>query len=125
MLRFATDALTGFSIAPLRLATYLGLLFGVLAVLGIFWAVYEWLVSGKTVRGWPSIMVAIFATSSVQMLMLGIFGEYLGRLFVEARRRPLFIIREVVRAPAPGGVAHGAGGVGSDVGRGASEALSR
>lgn len=103
MLRFATDALTGFSIAPLRLATYLGLLFGLLAALGIVWAVYESLANGKTVRGWPSIMVAIFVTSSVQMLMLGIFGEYLGRLFVEARRRPLFIIREIVRAAEDAG----------------------
>lgn len=96
MVNFAADAITGFSIRPVRLAIYASLVFGVLTLLAALWAVGGWL-AGATIPGWASLMVAVLLIGSVQMLLLGIVGEYVARSFLELKRRPLFIIREVRR----------------------------
>jgi polyisoprenyl-phosphate glycosyltransferase len=97
MIRLALDALTGFSIKPLRMAAYLGLLFAALGAAALIYTLYSWAVLG-TVQGWASVMTAVLVLGSVQLLMLGLFGEYLGRLFVEAKQRPLFLIETLVRS---------------------------
>ncbi|KAB2911084.1 MAG: glycosyltransferase family 2 protein [Hyphomicrobiaceae bacterium] len=91
MLRFGTDAVTSFSIAPLRFAVWLGLMIAGLAMLLLVYSLWRWL-SGEVVTGWTSIMTAIALFSGVQLLVLGIMGEYLGRLVQEAKGRPLFLI---------------------------------
>ncbi len=99
MLRFAVDAITSFSIRPLRLAMSLA---GVVAGIGVAcfaYATLRWM-EGRTVPGWTSIVAATSIFASVQLLVLGIIGEYLGRLYIESKRRPLFIIEQVLRAPA-------------------------
>jgi polyisoprenyl-phosphate glycosyltransferase len=94
MARFAVDAITGFSTVPLRLATWLG--FGSCVVaFGLFAATLAMWANNRTVLGWSSIMACIVFFGSVQLIVLGILGEYVGRLFQEAKRRPLFLIDRV------------------------------
>ena len=96
MLRFAIDAVTAFSIKPLALASYTGFVTAVLAVAFLCYSFVSWL-HGGNVAGWTSIMAGIALLGSVQLLVLGIFGEYLGRLYEQSKGRPLFIIENVVR----------------------------
>lgn len=98
MLRFAMDAITSFSIRPLRLAAMLGLAGASVGGLALIYAVLR-LVRGETVPGWTSIVVATAFFSSMQLIVLGIMGEYLGRLYIESKRRPMFIIDQVLRHP--------------------------
>jgi polyisoprenyl-phosphate glycosyltransferase len=95
MLRLAIDAITGFSIQPLRAASYLGLLFGLAGLALLGYSLMMWF-ANQTVRGWTSLISVVLLMGSVQILLLGILGEYVGRLFVESKRRPLFIIRDIV-----------------------------
>ncbi|MEM8936847.1 MAG: glycosyltransferase family 2 protein [Pseudomonadota bacterium] len=95
MIGLAFDAITGFSTKPLKIASYLGFIFAFLAMLGILYTFYS-LAFTNTVSGWASVMTVVLVLGSVQLLVLGVFGEYLGRLFVEAKRRPIFLIDQVV-----------------------------
>lgn len=99
MLHFALDAITSFSVLPLRFASFLGLAFGVLGLLALAWVGISWL-SGGTVAGWTSLAALILILGSVQLMMLGVFGEYLGQLYMESKRRPLFVIDEIRAQPA-------------------------
>jgi len=94
MLRLAFDAITGFSTRPLRLASLLGLVFGVLGAIGVAVTISAWAM-GVTVPGWASVMVVVLTLGGIQLAVLGIIGEYLGRLYIEVKRRPLFIIEEI------------------------------
>ncbi len=96
MIRFATDALTGFSTKPLRFATRLAfysLLVTVLMAVYVFGS----LILYSTVPGWASIVLAISFFSAIQLLTLGIMGEYIGRLYMEAKHRPLYFLAEEAR----------------------------
>ena len=95
MIRFSIDAVTSFSIRPLKIAIVGGFALAFLSVLCIAYVIAGTLI-GKTVPGWSSIIAAILFCSSVQLIMLGIIGEYLGRLYMESKNRPLFIIEDVV-----------------------------
>lgn len=95
MARFALDAVTGFSVKPLRLALYFGLSLAVGSAVLFCYSLWAYL-AHDTVRGWTSIMAAILIFFSAQFVFLGLIGEYLGRLFIEAKGRPLFVIQEVV-----------------------------
>jgi dolichol-phosphate mannosyltransferase len=95
MIRFAIDAITGFSIRPLRIAIYLGVLFGLGGLIVLAYTLYTWL-SGQTLQGWTSLMAVVLVMGSVQLLVVGVLGEYLGRLYLESKRRPLFVIDEIV-----------------------------
>ncbi len=98
MLRLAIDAITGFSTVPLRAALWLSML-GFVVALGIgAYAVGSWLFF-DTVRGWSSIVGVIALFASAQLLCLGILGEYIGRMFMQSKGRPLAIVREVVSHP--------------------------
>jgi glycosyltransferase involved in cell wall biosynthesis len=95
MLLLAFDAMTSFSIAPLRFASHLGMGFGVLGLCVLGYTVMSWL-AGNTLPGWTSLAAIILILGSVQLLVLGIFGEYLGRMYMETKRRPLYIVAEIV-----------------------------
>lgn len=100
MLRFAVDAITGFSTKPLKLATRLAFLsLGVSVIMAMY--VFTSLIAYQTVPGWASVVVAISFFSGVQLLTLGILGEYVGRLYTESKRRPLYFLSEEVRETTP------------------------
>ncbi len=94
MLRFAADAVTSFSIAPLRCAVWLGLIVAGVASVLLAYTIWSWM-SGAVVVGWSSTMTAIALFSGVQLLVLGIIGEYLGRLVQESKGRPLFLVDSI------------------------------
>ncbi len=91
MMRFALDAITGFSIVPLRVASILGMVMGVTSVTMLSYTLGSW-AFGRTVEGWTSLTTIVLTVSSVQLLVLGILGEYVGRLYMQSKGRPLFII---------------------------------
>ncbi len=95
MVRFAFDAITSFSIRPLKLASTLGLMFAAFGLIGLIYALISW-ISGSTVPGWTSVIITSMILGSAQLLVMGIFGEYLGRLYIETKRRPLFIIDRII-----------------------------
>jgi polyisoprenyl-phosphate glycosyltransferase len=93
MLQFALDGLTSFSIVPLRLATWLGVTAGVLALLlGCLFVLIKLFMPSIVLPGWTGIMVAVAFGFSAQLLMTGILGEYIGRIYEEIKRRPLYIV---------------------------------
>ena len=94
MVRFSIDAITSFSTKPLRIATYTGIFLSFLSFLLIIYTFYSW-ASGAVVAGWTSTMALLSFLGAINMLFLGMIGEYVGRLFIESKRRPLFIIEEV------------------------------
>lgn len=95
MLRLAFDAITGFSTAPLRFASHAGLVLTGASVLLIAYIGFGWL-HGDTVAGWTSLMLVVVGLGAVQMFVLGMIGEYLGRLYIEAKKRPLYIVADVI-----------------------------
>ena len=94
MLRFAVDGLLSFSLVPLRVAVYLGLVTSALAVLGILYALALRLFTDIWVPGWTLLFIAVLFLGGVQLLSLGVIGEYLGRVYWEVKRRPLYLVRE-------------------------------
>ena len=94
MLRFALDALTGFSSAPLKLASHAGLWLSLGSILLILYIAYAWL-AGRSIQGWTSLMLIVVVLGAIQMFVLALMGEYIGRLYNEAKRRPLYVIQEV------------------------------
>ncbi|HEV2595718.1 MAG TPA: glycosyltransferase family 2 protein [Sphingomicrobium sp.] len=94
MMRFALDALTGFSSAPLKLASHAGLLLSAGSVLLILYIAYAW-ATGRNIQGWTSLMLVVVILGAVQMFVLALMGEYIGRLYNEAKRRPLYIVEEI------------------------------
>ena len=89
---FALEGITSFSTAPLRLATYLGLLTAAVAFLYALWVIVKALFWGDPVAGWPTMMAVILFLGGVQLIALGMIGEYLGRLYDEAKQRPLYLV---------------------------------
>ena len=94
MIRFAFDALTGFSSAPLKLASHAGLWLSLGSVLLIIYIAYAW-VAGHSIQGWTSLMLVVVILGAIQMFVLALMGEYIGRLYNEAKRRPLYVVQEV------------------------------
>jgi polyisoprenyl-phosphate glycosyltransferase len=95
MVRLAFDAITGFSIQPLRAASLFGMTVGLAGLAMLMRSLYVWF-THETVPGWTSLITVVLLLGSVQLLFLGVLGEYVGRLFMESKRRPLFIISDVV-----------------------------
>ena len=96
MINFAIDAITSFSTVPLRISTWLGMVSAACAILLLVYTLVRWL-EGETVLGWSSIMAAIAAFSAIQLICIGIIGEYVGRLVQENKRRPMFMIESLVQ----------------------------
>ncbi|MFN8283938.1 MAG: glycosyltransferase family 2 protein [Chitinophagales bacterium] len=94
MLKFAFDGITSFSNIPLRLATYLGFLVSFVAFLVIVYTLYQKYFKHDTVPGWSSLMVSILFIGGVQLICLGIIGEYLGRIMDNVKKRPLYIVKD-------------------------------
>ena len=96
MIALAADALVSFSILPLRIATYVGALLTIVLTFVGIGAVISWIYSG-TVPGWTSLTLLVIMISAVQLLVLGLIGEYVGRIYIESKHRPLFLISQIHR----------------------------
>ncbi|WP_299443120.1 glycosyltransferase family 2 protein [uncultured Rhodospira sp.] len=96
---FALDGITSFTTAPLRIWTYIGLSVAALSFLYGFYLIVRTLFTGADVPGYASLMVAILFLNGLQMVSLGILGEYVGRLFHEAKQRPVYLLRETHGVP--------------------------
>ena len=94
LLNYAIDGIIGFSTAPLRLATCLGALSAVAAVLYLMWVVFEKLVFGISIPGYATIIVLILALGAMQLVCIGIIGEYVGRTFEQSKGRPICLVKE-------------------------------
>lgn len=92
--QLAVEGITSFSTAPLRLATWTGLSASLLAFVYGLWVLAKALVYGDPVRGYPTLMLVILFLGGVQLLALGVIGEYLGRNYAESKQRPLYFIEE-------------------------------
>ncbi|MBN9336424.1 MAG: glycosyltransferase family 2 protein [Chryseobacterium sp.] len=93
MMKFAFTGITAFSVKPLYLAAYLGFMFSVLSVVGYGIYVIESFVSGTEISGWASLIMTIVFFGGLQLIILGIFGIYLGKIFKQVKERPNYIIR--------------------------------
>lgn len=94
MIKFAFDAVTTFSYKPLRLASYTGVLLSFFSFVYLAVVLYEGLFTNKTVAGWASTLAASLFFNGIVLMMLGIIGEYIGRIYDEAKGRPLYVIRQ-------------------------------
>jgi glycosyltransferase involved in cell wall biosynthesis len=100
MVRAAIDTFISFSSLPIRLISLLGLLVSFLSFVFGFYVVVNALVFGTRVQGWTSVMLAVLVLGGVQLLMIGVLGEYLQRILDEARARPLYIVERTLGLPA-------------------------
>ena len=95
-IKLASDIIINFSERPLKLAVSLGVSFSAFSIVFAIWIAFKAANSEFSIAGWPSIIVAVFFTSGINLMMLGLFGIYLGRVFREVKQRPLFIIDEKI-----------------------------
>jgi dolichol-phosphate mannosyltransferase len=94
MLRFAIDGITSFSDFPLKFATYLGFFVSLVAFILMLWALYQRLVAQEYVQGWTSLILSTLFIGGIQLISIGIIGEYIGRIGSNIRKRPLYIIND-------------------------------
>ena len=95
MLAFALDGITSFSVKPLRLILSVGLVIFLLSIVMLLWTLIR-RIAGHTVTGWASLMWSIWMIGGIQLLSLGVIGEYIGKVYGESKRRPRFIIERVI-----------------------------
>jgi len=91
---FAVQGITSFSILPLRMAMFAGIAISSVSFVYALYALYVKLFTAVAIRGWTSILISVLFLGGIQLVCLGVIGEYLGKLFIEAKRRPNYVIRE-------------------------------
>jgi dolichol-phosphate mannosyltransferase len=94
MFLFAANGITSFSIQPLRLAAWVGVIISFIGFLYGLGALYTFLFTNKNVAGWTSLVMGVMFIGGLQLLTLGIIGEYIGKLFMQAKQRPTYIVKK-------------------------------
>jgi len=94
MISFAIEGLTSFSIMPLRLSIWIGFIISFFTLLYILYALIAKFYLGTAIRGWTSILISVLFLGGIQLIFLGIIGEYLGKMFIETKNRPSYVIKE-------------------------------
>lgn len=94
---YAIEGITDFSNAPLRFATYTGIVIAVISFLYLIYILIETMINGSTTAGWPSLVCIILFLGGIQLIFLGVIGEYIGRIYNEVKERPIYIVKEVVK----------------------------
>ncbi|WP_159699085.1 glycosyltransferase family 2 protein [Massilia sp. 9I] len=102
---FAIEGITSFTVAPLKISTYLGLLVAVLSLIYAAFVIWKALIYSDPVRGYPSLMAVILFLGGVQLISVGLLGEYVGRIFNEVKRRPLYLVNRRLDSTLPGSCA--------------------
>ena len=102
LFRFAFDGITAFSTVPLRIWTYIGGLVALCSIATAIFFLVRTLLFGTDLPGFPSLIVSLMFFSGIQMMSLGIIGEYVGRIFAEVKRRPLYVVQDRIGGPAEG-----------------------
>jgi undecaprenyl-phosphate 4-deoxy-4-formamido-L-arabinose transferase len=102
LVRLWLSMFLNFSVMPLRLATLFGLGFSALGALGAVITIFEAISDHRSPQGWASLMVAVLVLAGVQLVLVGLIGEYLGRMFLAVNRKPQYLVREVFRRSATG-----------------------
>jgi len=101
MLKLAVDALVSFSAAPLHLAVYAGIVLALLGFLYAGYALYARFVTGHVLPGWTSLAILVSIVGGIQLVLMGVIGVYLGKIFEEVKRRPLYLVRSRLGIDAP------------------------
>jgi len=96
MVTFAMDAIASFSYKPLKLATKLGFSISFISFIYILYVIYQRFFTDRTITGWASTMAAILFTQGIVLMILGLMGEYIGRIYTELQNRPNYIIQEII-----------------------------
>jgi len=96
MISFAMDAITSFSYKPLRFATTIGIFISLLSFMYILYVIYQYFFTDRTITGWASTIAAILFTQGIVLVLLGLMGEYIGRIYKEIQNRPNYIIQEII-----------------------------
>lgn len=109
---FAIEGITSFTIAPLKLASYLGFLIAAFSFAAGAWIILKTLIWGEAVRGYPTLIVTVLFIGGLQIFFIGILGEYLGRIFGETKNRPLYLIEK--HRPSRIGTTGARGDIGTD-----------
>jgi undecaprenyl-phosphate 4-deoxy-4-formamido-L-arabinose transferase len=99
---FRLSMFSNFSVIPLRFATMFGIVFGALGALAAAIVIIEAISDNKPPQGWASLMVAVLVLAGVQLIVVGLIGEYLGRMFLTVNRKPQYLVREVFRRGSTG-----------------------
>ncbi|KFI24168.1 glycosyltransferase family 2 protein [Paenirhodobacter enshiensis] len=94
MLKFASDGILSFSSKPLDIATYLGFIAAILALAGVIYAIVMRIFTSNWVEGWTALMIAVLFLGGAQLISIGLIGEYIGRIYEETKKRPLYVVRE-------------------------------
>jgi len=96
MVAFALDGITGFSTKPLRWITYLGMLVASISMMYACYVLFETIFLGRLTPGWPTLIITVLLLGGVQLISLGVIGEYIGKIYLETKQRPLYIIQETL-----------------------------
>ena len=91
---YSIEGITAFSTAPLAIASWIGVLFCVIAFIAIIFIIVRTMIWGDPVGGWPSLVCIICLVSGVQLLCLGIVGQYLSKTYMEVKKRPIYLVKE-------------------------------
>lgn len=94
--KLALDGIVSFSKIPLRMASYFGLLVSIAGFVGICIVLYKKLISHVAILGWSSVLISILFFGGIQLISVGIIGEYVGRIYDEVKKRPLYVIQEAL-----------------------------
>lgn len=93
LMNFALEGITSFSTAPLRLLTYVGMTISALALIYGIWIALDKIINDNPVPGYPSLLVAVMFLGGIQIIGIGIVGEYVGRIYIETKQRPRYLVR--------------------------------
>ncbi|MCL2623072.1 MAG: glycosyltransferase family 2 protein [Planctomycetaceae bacterium] len=96
MLAFALDGITGFSTKPLRWITYLGMMVASVSILYACYVLFETIFLGLQTPGWPTLIITVLLLGGVQLISLGVIGEYIGKIYVETKQRPLYVVQKKI-----------------------------
>ena len=92
---YSLDGIVAFSVKPLALSSLLGMLFCLFAFFGAIFIIVRWLMFGDPVAGWASTVCIVLFVGGVQLFSIGILGQYLSKCYLEVKRRPIYIIKEI------------------------------